>query len=181
MKIDFTARHFSLDEQLKEYAEKRVQRLDRYLEDPVRVQVILGVEKHSRTAELVVHHRHGSLQATEEAADLRGAVYAVTETAEKQARRARKKFIDKRRRAQHQAVQWPLEVLDAESVGRGEAAPQVIKVTNLEIKPMTIDEASLALGRSKNDFFVFLDANSERVSVLYRRHDNNYGLIAPEF
>jgi len=180
MKIDFTARHFSLNEKITEYAEKRVQRLDRYLEDPVTVQVILGVEKHHHTAELVIHHRHGSLQAAEEAETLRDAVYSVCEKAEKQARRARKKFIDKRRRDQQRAVQWPLEVLDAESVSSGET-PQVIKISNLPIKPMTIDEASLALGRSKNDFFVFLDANSERVSVLFRRRDNNYGLIAPEF
>jgi putative sigma-54 modulation protein len=180
MKIDFTARHFSLNEEVKEVAEKRIQRLDRYLEDPVSVQVVLGVEKRRYTAELIIHHRHGSLQATEEAEELRDALYAVSEKAEKQARRARKKFIDVRRRDQHRAIQWPLEVLDAESVSSGEV-PQVIKVSNLQIKPMTIDEASLALGRSKNDFFVFLDANSERVSVLFRRRDNNYGLIAPEF
>ena len=48
-------------------------------------------------------------------------------------------------------------------------------------KPMTIDEASLQLEQSKNEFFVFRDSASDRVSVLYRRKDDNYGLIAPEF
>lgn len=180
MKIDFTARHFSLNEEVREYAEKRLQRLERFLDDPVTIQVILAVEKHRHTAELVIHHRQGGLQASEEAADLRDAIYAVVDKAEKQARRARKKFIDKRRRDQQKVGHWPLEVLNAESVSSGDV-PQVIKTTNLPIKPMTIDEASLELGRSKNDFFVFLDAATERVSVLYRRRDNHLGLISPEF
>ena len=180
MKIDFTARHFSLNDEIREYAEKRVQRLERFLDEPVHVQMILEVEKHRYTAEVIVSHRHGNLQASEEAPDLRDAVYAVVEKAQKQARRSRKKFIDKRRRDQQRAVHWPMEVLEAESVTSGET-PQVIKTTNLAIKPMTIDEASLELGRSKNDFFVFLDAATDRVSVLYRRRDSNFGLIAPEF
>ena len=46
---------------------------------------------------------------------------------------------------------------------------------------MTIDEAALELEQSKNEFFVFRDSGTDRVSVIYRRRDANYGLIAPEF
>ena len=70
-------------------------------------------------------------------------------------------------------------MVDRESLSTN-AVPQVIKSTLLQIKPMTIDEAALQLESSKNDFFVFRDATSDRVSVLYKRRDNNYGLIAPE-
>ena len=180
MKIDFTARHCSIDDPLKEYAEKRLVRLERYLDEPLSVQVILEVEKHRQIAELIVHHRQGSLQATEEAEDMREALHRAADKAEKQARRSHKKFIDKRRRMQQKAAQWPLEVLAAESVSTGER-PRVIKSSSLSIKPMTIDEASMQLERSKNDFFVFRDSATDRVSVLYRRRDNHLGLISPEF
>jgi putative sigma-54 modulation protein len=70
-------------------------------------------------------------------------------------------------------------VLEGGSVGGG-ATPRVIRESRLEIKPMTLDEAALQLETSKNEFVVFVDADSERVHVLYRRRDDHYGLIAPE-
>jgi putative sigma-54 modulation protein len=179
MKIDFTGRHFVVDDKVREYAEGKLDKLIKFLEEPVDVQVILEVEKRRQIAELHVTHRHGSLQATEAAADMLDAIHAVVEKAEKQARRARKKFMDKRRRARNHH-HWPLEVLEAASFGTG-SRPRVIKTTTLPIKPMTIEEAAMELDRSKNDFFVFLDSVDERVSVIYRRKDNHYGLIAPEF
>jgi putative sigma-54 modulation protein len=57
----------------------------------------------------------------------------------------------------------------------------VIRSSRLQIKPMSIEEAALELDGGKNDFVVFRDAASDRVSVLYKRKDNNYGLIAPDF
>ena len=57
---------------------------------------------------------------------------------------------------------------------------QIVKTSRLPIKPMTIDEAALELDQSKNEFFVFRDSGTDRVSVIYRRKDSNYGLIAPE-
>jgi putative sigma-54 modulation protein len=57
----------------------------------------------------------------------------------------------------------------------------VIRNTRLQIKPMSIEEAALQLDGAKNDFVVFRDATSDRISVLYKRKDDNYGLIAPDF
>ncbi|HRC87480.1 MAG TPA: sigma 54 modulation/S30EA ribosomal C-terminal domain-containing protein, partial [Thermoanaerobaculia bacterium] len=101
---------------------------------------------------------------------------------EKQARRSKSKAVDKRRRASRSADgqnHWPMDVLEAESLGSGEP-PRVIKSSRLEIKPMSIDDAALALTSSKNDFIVFREAGTERIHVLYRRRDQNLGLISPE-
>lgn len=181
MNVEFTARHYHLDDEIREYAGKKLEKLEPFLEEPVEIHLILETEKIREIAELVVHHRHGDFQATEEAEDMRDAVFAVIGKVEKQARRARKKFMDLRRRADRRVSDnWPVEVLERQGFGSGER-PKVIKKNNLPIKPMTIDEASLQLEQSKNDFFVFRDSASDRVSVLYRRKDDNYGLIAPEF
>lgn len=184
MKIDFTGRHYTLDDQVKGYAAGKLKKLGRFLDDPVDIQLILEAEKRRQIAELHVTHRHGVLQATEAAEDMRDAIHAAVEKAEKQARRSRKKYMDNRiRRARNNRAatgQWPLEVLEASSLATG-TEPRIIKTTSIPIKPMTIDEAALELDRSKNEFFVFRDSLTDRVSVLYRRRDNNYGLIAPEF
>jgi len=183
MNIDFTGRHFQLDDQVKDYTQGKIGKIVRFLDEPIDIQVVLTANKNHQIAELHVNHRHGLLQATETAEELRDAIHAVVEKAEKQARRARKKHVDKKRRAGKPVLedhQWPLDVVEKGSVGKGER-PRVIKSSSLRIKPMTIDEAALELDRSKNDFFVFRDSGTERVSVLYRRRDDNYGLIAPDF
>ncbi len=182
MKIEFTGRHYHLGERVKEYAESRLTKLAKFLDEPVDVHVILEAEKRRQIAEFHVAHRHGVLQATEESEHMREAINAGIEKIEKQARRSRKKFMDKRRRAQRQdgGHHWPLEVLEAASIGDGER-PRVIKTSRLPIKPMSIDEAVLELAQSKNEFFVFRDSGTDRVSVIYRRKDAHYGLIAPDF
>ena len=199
MNIEYTGRNnLELDDDIKAYFEKKLTKLGRFVEEPVEIHLILAEEKDRQIAELNVTHRHGDLHSQHVAADQRDAVLAVVETAAKQARRARKKFMDQRRRSERQMVEeahwqaaeeafvpehddhWPVDVIDATSFGE-EGGPRIVKTHRLPIKPMTLDEASVELQQSKNDFFVFLDSGSEQVSVLYRRKDENFGLIAPEF
>ncbi len=182
MKIEFTGRHYHPSDRIKDYTEGKLAKLDKFLEEPVDVHVILEIEKRRQIAEFHVSYRHGVLQATEEAEHIREAINAGIDKIEKQARRSRNKFLDKRRRVQRRDDNrhWPVEVLDGTTVSSGER-PQIIKTSRLSIKPMTIEEAAIELEQSKNEFFVFLDSGTERVSVIYRRKDSNYGLIAPEF
>jgi putative sigma-54 modulation protein len=64
-------------------------------------------------------------------------------------------------------------------VGDG-ATPRVVETTHVDIKPMTIAEAAIELETAEHGFVVFRDADSDRLNVLFRRKDQNYGLIAPE-
>ncbi len=181
MKIELTGRHYRIGERVRQHAERKLAKLDKFLDEPVDVHVILGIEKRRKIAEFHISHRHGALQATEEAERMREAITNGVEKIEKQARRSRKKFMKRRRRAQRrdESSFWPLDVLDAASVGDGDR-PRIVKTSRLPIKPMTIDEAALELGQSKNDFFVFRDSGTDLVSVIYRRKDANFGLIATE-
>lgn len=181
MRIEFTARHIPLEDGVRQYAESKIAKLERFLDEPVEAHLILELEKRRQIAELLVSHRHGTLQASEAAEDMRDAIHAVVEKVEKQARRGRKKHTDKRRRAPRPGggQSWPLEIVEAASLSGGQNK-RVIRTTSLPIKPMSIDEAALELDRSKNEFFVFRDSTTERVSVLYRRKDDHYGLISPD-
>ena len=102
------------------------------------------------------------------------------EKLEIQARRAKTRLKDhKRHSGDAKAEQnWPVDVYEPESVRKGH--PRVVEHSTIAIKPMSIEEAALQLERSSDHFFVFRNATTNRVNVLYRRSDENLGLITPE-
>ena len=169
---------------VKTFADGKLSKLAKFLDEPIEIHLTLERVKRSLVAELHVTHRHGILDAKEESEQTFDAIQAVADKVEKQARRSRKKHNDKKRRAGRPATEdgwnWPVEVLEAASLSTP-TGPRVLKTGKLPIQPMTIDEASQGLESSKNEFYVFRDTSTDRVSVLYRRDDGNYGLIAPEF
>lgn len=180
MNIDYVARNYPLDDQIRTYTSDKLRKVAKFLEDPVEIRVTLEHEKHRYIADLHVAHRFGVIKANEENDDMYDAINLAVDKTEKQARRSRQKFRDKRRKAdRNNGNQWPVEVLERASIGAG-GSPRIVKKSVLSIKPMSIDEAALELEDSKNDFVVFRDAASDQVSVLYKRRDQNYGLISPE-
>jgi putative sigma-54 modulation protein len=180
MNVEFVAHSVELDDQIRQYAENKLSKLTKFLDEPIEIRLSLAQERHRSLAELRVAHRFGLIQAAEETEALLDSINMAVDKAQKQARRSRKKYIDKRRKAdRNNGSQWPVEVFEAGSLGTG-STPRIIKSSVLSIKPMSLDEAALHLDSSKNDFVVFRDATSDQVNVLYKRKDNNYGLISPE-
>ena len=182
MNIEFAARNFQLDEVTRQAAEERLRKVAKFLEEPVEVHVVLEVEKHRHVAELRVAHKHGLIQATEETpAAMREAVQLVIDKVEKQARRARKRFMDRRRRADREVESnghWPAKVVRSTRIAAG--APAVIESDRLEVRPLSVDDAVLELENSGRGFVVFRDRRNDRPRVLYRRADGNYGLISTD-
>ena len=183
MNIEYQARNFSMDQAVRDYAAGKLAKALKFLEEPVDIRVTLEVEKHRKIAELHVAHRHGVLQAAEETDEMRDAINLAADKIEKQARRSREKHQARRRRAareQHgSANEWPVDVLERSSLAENNK-PQIIKSSVLSIKPMSLEEAALMLENAKNGFVVFRDSGNDRINVLYRRRDENYGLISPD-
>jgi putative sigma-54 modulation protein len=180
MQIETTGRNFHLDDRLRAYIETKLPRIVKFVDEPIEVRITLQVEKHRHIAELHIAHRLGIVHVTEEhEGNMQEAVNLAVDKAEAQARRTRTKEVDKRRRAGRNGHHgWPVEVLEGASVESG-GAPRIIESSQLAIKPMTIEEAALELPTSQFGFVVFRDAGSDRLSVLFKRPDGNYGLIAP--
>jgi putative sigma-54 modulation protein len=181
MNIEYVGRHVELNDRIRDFAEEKLAKVMKFLDEPVEIHLALEREKHRHLADLHVSHRFGVLKAREEHDDLFDALNLAVDKMEKQARRERKKFLDKRRRAgrPEPVSEWPVDVVERSSLGAG-GSPRIVKSSALSIKPMTLDEAALQLEVSSNDFIVFRDAANQRVSVLYKRRDANYGLISPE-
>lgn len=179
MNIEFVGRNFHMTDEIRKFTESKLDKVERFLDEPIEVHVILEVEKHRHIAEMILSHRHGTMQATEETSDMNDAIHLVVDKIEKQARRSHKKFLQRQRRGRRPDDGWSMEVVDATSLSPGNG-PRIIESSMIRVKPMSIEEATLELESSQHEFVVFRDSTSERVSVLYRRKDSNYGLISPE-
>jgi putative sigma-54 modulation protein len=182
MNIEYVGRHYQVDDDLRQFAEDKLQKVSKFLDEPVEIRITLENSKHRQIADLHISHRHGVLQATEETDQMYDSLNLAVDKVEKQARRSHKKFVSSRRRADRASQnghRWPVNVLESASFGAAEG-PRIIKSSHLQIKPMSIDEAALQLKTSKNEFVVFRNSVTEKVNVLYRRKDDNYGLITPE-
>lgn len=186
MNIEYVARHYDLTDRVREYAEGKLKKVMKFVDEPIEIRVSLERAQHHQQrhiAELHIAHRHGVLQAADEAMEMFDAINSAVDKLETQARRSRKKFLGKRRRADraaHSDSLWPVDVLEGASLGGG-STPRIIKSSQLRIKPMSVEEAALELRESKNDFIVFRSATTDRINVLYRRKDSNFGLITPDF
>lgn len=185
MRIEYVGRGYHPGEELKVFTAERLDKALKLLEPPVEAKVTFVLERHLHRAELHILHRHGTVQAAHETGDMREAVALAAEKAEGQAKRARKRFVDRRRRAARTAedqTHWPVDVVARESLeGRENNTPRIIKSSLLRIKPMSIEDAASQLEASEHGFVVFRDSATERISVLFRRKDKHFGLIAPEF
>ena len=179
MKIEITGKHIDITPAIRSHVETHCQKIGQFFKDKTapQVHVVVTVEKARQKAEFVVNWREHTLTAKETDKDLYQAVAKAVEKIEKQARRLKEKVIDRKQAAQKIAGLAP------EPDGAVAAAPlppQIIMTDSLSLKPMTPEEAVLAMSGDENQFMVFRDTESENLSVIYKRADGNFGLIQPQ-
>jgi putative sigma-54 modulation protein len=182
MAVECTGRNVEVTSSLKELAEERAQRLERHLGGPARVRVVLSHEKHRFGAEIIATHRRRRWKAQEETADPRAAVAAAFEKIDAQAKRDSEKRRDRKHRAPASA--WRMDVLSGAAMARAASAgadgSHVVRTDRLPIKPMSVEEAAMRVEDSGQEFLVFRDSSNEKICVLYKRRDGDFGLIVPE-
>lgn len=173
MQIRVTGRNIDLTEAMKSYVNKKVKRLEKYLEESTDVQVVLTVEKFRQIAEVTISSKYGNFYGSEESHDIYASIDMVMDKLEEQARRKKERLQQKNR----EAVLSNLLTAGDEEYLEG---PQVVETKRFAMKPMSLEEALLQMELSKEGFMVFLNANTNQVNVIYRRRDGHYGLIEPE-
>lgn len=180
MNAEFVGRHYDIDDNLRSYAEQRLEAAERFADDPAHAHVAFTSEGHRCIVDIQFSHRFGTLHATEEATDMRDAANLAFDKLDKQLRRSRKRFVAKKRKADHQRVEaehWPVEVMAGESLRQGQT--EVLKSSKFEIHEMDMDRAVAKLEESRNQFLIFRHAETGLTTVLYKRRDGNYGLVSP--
>jgi len=182
MGVQCTGRNVEVTPLLRALAEERTQRLERHLGGPARVRVVLSHEKHRFEAEVIATHRRRRWTAQEETGDARAAVTLAFEKIDAQAM----KDSEKRRARKHRgagAIALPEGEGGGEPPAPRRARPQrrIVRAgRRIAAKPMTVEEGAMRLEGSREDHLVFRDSTSEKISILYRRSDGDFGLIVPE-
>jgi putative sigma-54 modulation protein len=180
MRIEYIARKVTLTDHVRGLTEKKLAKIKKYFNDILDIRVELEQERHLFVADLFVKGKDFDIKSTSQNKDLTAAIQDAVDKLEIQARRAKTRLKDRKRHSGEpkDALGWSVDVLEAGSVATGE--PRIVETSSIPIKPMSIEEAAMQLERSSDEFFVFRNALNDKVNVLYRRRDNNLGLITPE-
>ncbi len=173
MQLTVTGRNLEVTDSLRAYAEEKLRRLTKYLENIVTVHVVLSVEKHRQITEVTLRVRDLTIRAEESTEDLYSSIDLVMEKLERQILRYKERIVH------HMARVGGRGEREAVVAGGGEA-PRVVKTKRFAVKPAEVDEAILQMDLLGHAFYVFRNASTDEVNVVYRRRDGNYGLIEPE-
>jgi putative sigma-54 modulation protein len=177
MEFEYTGRHVDVTPAIRAHVEDHFQKLGHIFNDSTaRAHVIIEVEKNRQIGEILVHWREHTLTATDTNADMYQALTRAIAKIEKQALKLKKKIIDRKQGAKSTAAVAP------QPDGKLEASPRqprILAARRYSVKPMTAEEAALRLSSEADQFLVFRDADTQRIGVIYKRRDGNFGLIEP--
>lgn len=188
MQIKVTARHLELTEPLRSYAESKVTRVTKVLDEVIDAHIILFIERYRHIAELTIKTNQTIIHGQGESEDMYKAIDSAVEKVERQMLRFKGKYRvpAKGRLEQEKFINSEASYNEEEDVNpeetevEDETEPRVIKSKRYAVKPMSLEEAVMQMKTLSNNFLVFTNANNDEVNVLYRRRDGNFGLIEPE-
>lgn len=175
MRIVVKGKNIAVTPALRRYVEKKLSKLERYFENITEATATLSVEKERHIVEVTVPLNGGMLlRGEEETQDMYASVDLVLEKLERQIEKYKTKIA---RKIKNGSL---LDLAPTPEHSPGEE-PRLVRTKRFAIKPMPVDEAILQMNLLGHDFFVFSNAETEEVNVVYRRRDGNYGLIEPVF
>lgn len=179
MQVSVTFKHLEPTDAIRSYAEDKVSKIKKYLDNPVDANVVLSVEKFRHIAEVNLMVNGIAVAATDATEDMYSSIDNVMDKIERQLRRHKERIKKHKPRNNSSSAALAETVYSSESVDT-EEAPTVIKMENYLAKPMSVDEAIMQLDLLHRDFFVYTNASTNHISVVYKRKDGNYGLIEPK-
>jgi len=177
MTFEYTGRHVEVTPAIRRHVEEQFKKLDNIFNgtEP-RVHVILEVQKNRQIGEVIVYWRDHTLTASDTNADMYMALSRAVGKIEKQALKLKKRIIDRKQHARKTSSVAP------NPDGQLQATPppvRIIPARRYSVKPMTAEEAALEITDRTDQFVVFRDSDTNRLGVLYKRRDGNFGLIEP--
>jgi putative sigma-54 modulation protein len=177
MHTQVTFKNLDPSEALKNYAAEKLERLDKYLDNPAEANVILTVEKFRHIAEIIITGDRMTITGKEETGDMYSSIDKVMDKLDKQIKKGKQKVRERRggkdiRREMDQQA-YGVSVQDEDGEER------FVTIEKIEYKPMDVEEAILQMDLDKNSFLVFTNAQTGQVNVLYQKKDGGMGLIEP--
>ena len=174
MRFIITGRNIDITEGLKSAVEEKLGKLDRFFAPETEVNVTLSVEKERQKIEVTIPVKGNIIRSEQVSNDMYVSIDLVEEVIERQLRKYKNKIVDK----QQSAANFQKAYLDKDYEEDEEV--KIIRTKKFDIKPMYPEDACVQMELLGHNFFVFCNAETDQVNVVYKRKGNTYGLIEPE-
>ena len=179
MRLQVKGKNVEVSDSIRRYAEEKMGKLDRQLHALTQVELELRVERNpsisdNQVAEATVWTKGPTLHAREASTDMKASIDQLTDKLLRQVEHYRAKRSRRQVRGNGVPPGGSMSIPDEET------GPQIVKTKQFAVKPMSAEEAALQLELIGHDFFVFRDADSDEVNIVYRRRQGGYGLIEPQ-
>ena len=175
MRYIISGKNLDITEGLRSAVTEKLGKLERYFTPDTEVHVTLSVEKERQKIEVTIPVKGNIIRAEESSSDMYVSIDLVEEIIERQLRKYKNKLIDKKQSAQSFSDLFISEEAEPED------EIQIVKTKRFAMKPMDPEEACVQMELLGHNFYVFLNAETEEVNVVYKRKGQTYGLIEPEF
>lgn len=174
MRYIITGRNIEVTEGLKSAVHEKIGKLEKFFTADTEVHVTLSVEKDRQKIEVTIPVKGNIIRAEQTSSDMYVSIDLVEEVIERQLKKYKKKIISK-----HQnAANFKKEFIEKETEIDDEI--HIIRSKKFDMKPMYPEDACVQMELLGHDFFVFCNAETEKVNVVYKRKGSTYGLIEPE-
>ena len=177
MKFIISGRNIDITDGLRNAVEDKLGKLEKFFTDDTEIHVTLSVEKERQKIEVTIPVKGNIIRSEQVSNDMYVSIDLVEEIIERQLRKYRKKIIDKKQNAG--TFQQAFMEKDFEDENTNEI--KIIRTKKFGFKPMYPEDACVQMELLGHNFFVFLNAETEEVNVVYKRKGNTYGLIEPDF
>lgn len=174
MKFIIRGQKLEVTESIKSYIEEKIGKLDKYFENPeeLTATVVVRVRGKEQIVEVTVPSKKVILRAEESNEDLYASIDLVSDKLERQIRKNKTKIRSKKSKANYESF-----IVDFEEEKEEENENLIVKRKELDTKPMSEEEAVLQMELVGHPFFIFKNATTDNISVVYKRKDGNYGII----
>lgn len=178
MRVTVIGKNINVTPALKEIIEKKISKLDRYFNPDVEARATLSVQRNRQIFEVTIPFNGVVLRCEEATDDMYKSIDLVVSKLERQIRKQRTKLS----RKNHESLRFAQ--LDEVAVGASndiEENGKIVKVKKFGVKPMSVEEAVLQMELIGHNFFLFQDSEDNKVNVIYKRKDGDYGLLEPDY
>ena len=174
MNIIIIGKNIDVTPGLKEAVEEKIGKLEKYFTPDTEVHVTLSVEKERQKIEVTIPVKGNIIRSEQVSSDMYVSIDLVEEVIERQLKKYKNKIVDK----QQNAAAFAKEFIENDYVDDEDV--KIIRSKKFAIKPMDPEEACVQMELLGHSFFVFLNAETNEINVVYKRADEQYGLIQPK-
>lgn len=176
MRITITGRNIELTPGIKEAVEDKLSKLEKYFKPDTDVHVTLSVEKERQKIEVTIPTKGHTIRTEQVSNDMYVSIDLAEEAIERQLLKYRTKIVSKKLNA---AANFKAEYLE-EQYEEDDEEVKIVRSKRYDLKPMYPEDACIQMELLGHDFFVFVNAETDDVNVVYKRKGNTYGIIEPE-